>query len=206
MKNYDSEIVAETAKEAASSHWLISIALTTPLYFTGCDIPIPYGGHLYLSRGLKVTEIPQTSGFSTDAARVELDDTDRAVIAALESEDAANKEVILYFTVLNAANRAIATAEVARGAMFDWDATNQSVVFTLGSEFRFWRKKSLRLPTPNCPWVFAESTECGYAGAETWCDQSPERCAVLGNYLNFGGRKFIAAVEDQKVYWGPAGY
>jgi hypothetical protein len=201
MRNYDAALVTEIAKEAAAGHWLVSIGLATPLYYTDCDISLPYGGYLYLSRGLRVLEIQQTSGFSVDAAKLELDDTDRALITALLSEDAADKTVVLYFTVLNAASRSIATSEITRGTITSWEAPMQKVQLSLGSEFRLWKKKPLRLPTPNCPWSFL-GTECGYTGAETWCDQSPERCSILANYSNFGGRKFIAAVEDQKIYWG----
>lgn len=205
MKNWDSEYVAELAKEASAGYWLVSIGLSTSLYYTDCDIALPIGGHLYLPRGLRILKIPQPSGFSVDSAEIELDDTDRALIAALEAEDAANKEVILSYTVLNASNRPILTAEQARGTIINWDAPMQVVKLSLGSETRMWKKKPLRLPTPNCPWAFKQ-TECAYAGSESFCNQSPERCAVLGNYINFGGRKYISAVEDQKIYWGPAGY
>lgn len=207
MRNYDAQVVAEIAKEAAAVHWLVSIGLTTPLYYTDCDVSLFIGGHTYLPRGMTIQDIPQTSGFSVDAAKLELDDTDRALITVLESEDAANKEVILYVTVLNSSSRPIGTSEIMRGMILNWDAPMQKVAFNIGSEFRLWKKKPLRLPTPNCPWSFKTTGgECGYTGADTWCDQSPERCAALGNYLNFGGRKYISAVEDHKIYWGPKGY
>jgi len=76
---------------------------------------------------------------------------------------------------------------------------------TLATEFFMWKKKSLRLPTPSCPWSF-KGDECTYAGGESWCDQSPKRCAALSNYDNFGGRKFISAIEDANLWWGDKGY
>ena len=91
------------------------------------------------------------------------------------------------------------------GYITGYKLNERVATFTLSTEFMLWRKKALRLPTPSCPWSFT-GTECAYAGAETWCDQSPERCALLGNYDNFGGRKYIAAVEDQKLWWGVKGY
>ena len=205
MRNYDAALVAEIAKEVAAAHWLVSIGLTTPLYYTDCDISLLIGGHLYLSRGLKVLELPQSAGFSNDVSKIELDDTDRAIIAALLSEDAAEKIVILSFTVLDSSAKPIATSEITRGTILGWDAPMKSVQISLGSEFRLWKKKPMRLPTPNCPWSY-KGTECTYASGETWCDQSPERCATLANYSNFGGRKFIADIEDKKIYWGPKGY
>lgn len=207
MRNYDAALVAEIAKEASAGHWLFDIGLATPRYYTSCDRSLVINGHTYLSRGLRVREIPQSAGFSVDSAKIEIDDTDRALIAALLAEDAADKTVIVSFTVLNTSGTPIATSEIVRGTILSWDAPMQTVTLALGSEFRLWKKKPMRLPTPNCPWAFkVTGGECGYSGAETWCDQSPERCVTLGNYLNFGGRKFIAAVEDQKIYWGPKGY
>jgi hypothetical protein len=76
----------------------------------------------------------------------------------------------------------------------------------LSTEFFMWRKKTLRLPTPSCPWSFKGTVECGYAGAGTWCDQSPERCKALSNYDNFGGRRWIASIEDKNLWWGDKGY
>jgi len=91
------------------------------------------------------------------------------------------------------------------GFITGYKLNEKSATFDLSTEFMLWRKKALRLPTPSCPWSFT-GTECAYAGAETWCDQSPVRCAALGNYDNFGGRKWISATEDKKIWWGTKGY
>lgn len=98
----------------------------------------------------------------------------------------------------------IGTVELYNGFLSEWTLDEQRIRLKIGSEFMFWHKKSLRLPTPNCPWGF-KSVECGYAGAETLCDKSPERCVALGvgSTDNFGGRKFVSDVEDQEIYWGP---
>lgn len=95
--------------------------------------------------------------------------------------------------------------ELLRGYVTSWELTEQEATIKIGSEFMLWSKKTLRLPTPNCPWSF-KGTECAYAGAETWCDKSPERCVSLANYVNFGGRKFISDLEGKKIFWGPKGY
>jgi hypothetical protein len=91
------------------------------------------------------------------------------------------------------------------GFVTDWKLTEKSAVLNLATEFMLWRKKALRLPTPSCPWSF-EGDECGYSGGEDWCDQSVERCKALSNYDSFGGRRYIAAIEDKKLWWGMKGY
>jgi hypothetical protein len=97
------------------------------------------------------------------------------------------------------------TIEAYNGFVTQWSIDNLTAQVNIGSEFMLWSKKTLRLPTPNCPWSF-KGSECAYAGAETWCDKSPDRCSELDNYSNFGGRKFIADLEGQKIFWGPQGY
>lgn len=91
------------------------------------------------------------------------------------------------------------------GFVTSWRLTEQSAQLDLADESMLWRKKTLRLPTPSCPWSFT-GDECGYSGSETWCDQSVERCKALSNYDNFGGRRYIAAIEDVKLWWGTKGY
>jgi len=75
----------------------------------------------------------------------------------------------------------------------------------MSTEFFLWRKKALRMPSASCSWNF-KGAECTYAGGETWCDQSVERCKLLNNYDNFGGRRYIAAIEDMNLWWGDRGY
>lgn len=94
---------------------------------------------------------------------------------------------------------------VFSGFVTSYHLNERRASLELASEFMLWRKKTLRLPTASCAWSF-KGTECTYAGAETWCDQSVERCKALANYDNFGGRRYIMAVEDQKLWWGVKGY
>ena len=96
-----------------------------------------------------------------------------------------------------------APVEFFRGVITDWTMSEQRAAINLATEFMLWRKKALRLPTPSCPWSF-KGTECAYASTATWCDKSVERCKALSNYDNFGGRRYIAAIEDQKIYWAPS--
>jgi hypothetical protein len=91
------------------------------------------------------------------------------------------------------------------GFLTDWKLKEKTATFSLSTEFMLWRKKALRLPTPSCPWSF-QGDECGYSGGEDWCDQSVERCKLLSNYDSFGGRRYIAAIEDKKLWWGVKGF
>lgn len=91
------------------------------------------------------------------------------------------------------------------GYITGYKLDEQQCSIDIATEFFMWRKKALRKPTVSCPWSFT-GTECGYSGSETWCDQSVVRCKELSNYNNFGGRRYIAAIEDLNVWWGDKGY
>jgi len=69
-------------------------------------------------------------------------------------------------------------------------ARNYSVEFTLGARNplaqRFPRRMQWR---DKCAWVF-KSNQCGYSGADTFCDytlQGPDGCATHDNALRYGG-------------------
>ena len=44
--------------------------------------------------------------------------------------------------------------------------------------------------------------ECHYGGAQTWCDQTYERCKVLTNKDNFGGFRFLPYIMEKEIWWG----
>jgi phage-related protein len=202
MRTISTALQNQFAAENASGYTLIKIGLTTTYYYTDCDIDLYYDGDKYLARGFELNGIEQSPGFASDAVSLDIDNVDRTFSAVVLSEDAANAPVSVYLQVLSTANTPIGTVELYNGFLSEWNLDEQRIRIKIGSEFMFWHKKSLRLPTPNCPWGF-KSAECAYAGAETLCDKSPERCSDLGNYVNFGGRKFVSDVEEQEVYWGP---
>lgn len=68
-------------------------------------------------------------------------------------------------------------------------STNQeNVTFTLTTKFNVLNiNLPLRTYSRNyCQWVF-KGTECAYAGAETTCNKTKQRCKELANYTRFGG-------------------
>lgn len=45
---------------------------------------------------------------------------------------------------------------------------------------------------------------CRYAGAETWCDRSWDRCLALSNTINFGGKRWLPGLVGKQISWGQA--
>lgn len=202
MRTLSTVIQNEFNAEEATGFFLVKIGMASTYHYTDCDVDLYYDGDKYLARGFSVNGIEQSPGFSNDNVSVAMDNVDRTFSQIVLSEDAANAPVSLYFTLRGENSSDIGTVSLYNGFLSEWTLNEQNLKIKISSEFMFWWKKALRLPTPNCPWSF-KGTECGYAGAETLCDKSPTRCSVLGNYNNFGGRKFISDVEEQEIYWGP---
>jgi len=60
------------------------------------------------------------------------------------------------------------------------------MTFTLGAANPFNRRYPSTRLIPVCPWKF-KGPRCLYAGAETTCNKSYERCRALGNTIRFRG-------------------
>lgn len=203
MRTVSTVIDAEWNAEEATGFVLLRIAPSSTYCYTDCDIDLSYNSNTYQARGFEIRGIQQTPGFSNDSVTIELDNVDRTFSAIVLGEDCANAPASIYFQLLSSAAVPLGTLEIYNGFLSEWTITETRATFKLASEFAFWHKKALRLPTPNCPWSY-KGTECGGStvGGD-WCDKSPARCSAVGNYVNFGGRKFISDIEEKEIYWGP---
>ena len=92
--------------------------------------------------------------------------------------------------------------DIFYGVVSGWKILrDKSVELTIVNEFMLWRKKTLRIAQSSCPWPFTD-TECTYVGAQTWCDQTYARCAVLTNQDSFGGFRFLPYIMEKQIWWG----
>ncbi len=205
MRNIDPDLSLELAKEVYRELWLLDIETAVPLRFTDLDIPIYYGGNRYTPRGMKFPNIKYAAAMSVDKAEIEIGDADGVIIASFLLENVRNKTVVISHGALNAGYQIIATQEIFRGYLDEWDKLESQMNVTVTNEFIMWQKKTLRTASATCPWIFkggAANPECGYTGSETWCDRSYERCVALGNQLNFGGDRFIPSFAGKPIWWG----
>jgi hypothetical protein len=96
----------------------------------------------------------------------------------------------------------IVVEEFMRGIVGGWELSEDNkATITIQNEFILWAKKTLRVQSSSCPWVF-KGTECTYAGQETWCDQSYPRCKALENSDYFGGFRFLPSITGTEIKWG----
>lgn len=96
----------------------------------------------------------------------------------------------------------IVTQEFMRGIIDGWELIDDSTAkITITNEFVLWSKKTLRTQSASCQWEF-KGLECAYNGAETWCDQSYERCKKLGNEINYIGNRYLPRLMESELWWG----
>jgi hypothetical protein len=212
MINVDVNLALEFQKEIVTEFFLLSLMLSTPLYYSDLDFPLQWNGDKYLPRGVKYPAMNFASAMSVDRAAIQLDDVDKVIIASFLNQDVRNRPVIVRVGALNANYQVIATVEIFRGIFDSWDKTESQVSIVAVNEFVLWNKKTLRTASATCPWVFNSPAvrsaasgvgiECNYQGAQTWCDQSYDRCVTLGNDLNFGGDRFIPSLQGMTIWWG----
>jgi hypothetical protein len=118
-------------------------------------------------------------------------------------------------------NRILTTAEVAdiynngvpgyvgpgvltvfEGIIDAWTIDDRILKVTAKSEMSKWTQRPLSLHSVSCRWKDFKGTECGYAGAATWCDRTYSRCETLVNTVNFGGFRWLPSIMDKVFWWG----
>lgn len=202
MRTLNATLKTEYEKDAFSFFLMLKIGLSAALRFTDADVPLYYDGEKYEPRNFTFNDLSIAAALSVDRLTIEIDTTDGVVGAALLSEDARNREVFAYVgaNVKSSGNQIV--EEFFRGRLDSWELKgNTTAAIEAVNELIFWNKKALRIQSSTCPWEF-KGTECGYSGAETWCDQSYERCAALANADNFGGFRFLPSIAEKEIWWG----
>lgn len=182
---------------------LLEINISPALYYTTLDIPITFGGNTYTPRGFEVENIIQSSKPSVDSITLNIDNIDGALTPYLE--DMRGKTLSIKLVALDGNGEVIGGTAVIvfNGVVNSIEQTPSEVSITADDIFLFWKKKTpKRIHQATCPWTFKDANTCKYSGAETWCDQSFERCQALGNTANFGGFRFLPALKDKKIWWG----
>jgi len=201
MKSFDANITAELAKEIASTFFFVDLQFAATYRYTDCDIDMYYGGNKYSSFPFSIGNVVNSAGLSVDSLELNFSNIDLAMSSLVLGEDIAGKTCILSFFMVAADYTVIEAEELFRGMVAEWELTESKLRVKLVNEFVYWSKRTLRTCQASCRWGF-KGTECTYAGAETWCDQSYDRCQALSNTNSFGGFRFLPSLEEKKIWWG----
>lgn len=200
-RNLDADFLAEKNKQTNKPIFLYTIynydGASNDLHFAEHDDDVTYDGTTYLKFPITHDFVSQNTQGQIDSVRVRISNVSRAIQSYLEDYNWAGKkvEIKMVFSDL------LADTDAYFKDVFYIDrytANQQVAEFVLTSKFDL---LDLELPTRRytrtyCQWVF-KSTECGYAGAETECNKTFQRCKQLANSERFGG---MPAVPTRKVY------
>jgi hypothetical protein len=200
MKNYDSNLAAELAKDFLTMFFLVEGDFSTTLYLADFDIPVTFNGHVYQPSGFSFSDISLSSQNIVDSVNIAFDDVNGAMSYQALSQDIRNKTVKVAFGVM-LQNMTTYCNQLFQGFVGEWTSKEKDISTTIVNEFIFWSKRTLRNCPSSCPWVFKQ-TECAYAGGQSWCDQSYANCLALGNNLNFGGFRYLPACMETPLWWG----
>jgi len=202
MRNFGLDITEELAAEIKKIVFFIELQASTTLRYTDCDIDLYYDGDKFQHFDLSIGSVNFTADMAVDRMQINFANPGLAFSSVLLGEDVLNKPVLVSLACLDADNQIItAPIEVFRGTVTTWNLTETRAVLNVANEFALWRKKTLRQSQSSCPWPFKDD-ECGYTGAEAWCDQSYDRCAELSNTDNFGGFRFLPDIIEKEIWWG----
>ena len=231
MRDLSSFIEVALTAEESKMFWFLELQFNTYLRYTDCDIDLwnivnfinlateagdflitESGTYLIAEQGYNsnkfetmpfgVSTIKYSTGAAVDKVIIDIENVDLQMSAVFLNEDIMNKWGILWIGFFDSNNVIIdQPIEVFRGLVSTWKLSEPKASITLVNEFILWNKKTLRKHQSACRWPF-KGTECKYAGAETWCDQSYARCTVLNNTDNFGGFRWLPDLMEREIYWG----
>lgn len=178
---------------------LVECLFTTEVRRCSLDIDFYFDGDKYDAGGVELGRMASGIDFSVDRAKVTLANADRSMSAILLANNERGKTVNVYAGAIDADAQLVGSGHLYRGLMSTYDIGDDTVVLHLVSEMILWKKQSARRSGDGCPWPYG-SDECGHSGS--WCDQTYDRCASLGNTDNFGGNRFLPALQEKKIWWG----
>lgn len=193
----------------------VDCQFTTPIRRANLDVDYYLGGDKYEAGGVTVGDIASGTGSPVSRMQLVLANVDRQLSAILLSNNEQGKPVIVHLGIIDLGEPAgpdmeapgsgpgglIASVELFRGELSFYEIQDDVVTLHIVNELIRWRRKTSRRAQSSCPWPFG-GIECTYAGDETWCDQTHDRCAALGNTDNFGGNRFLPEFQEKRIWWG----
>ena len=191
MNSIPTIIVQEKNKLFTPDPWivLLEIALdaNTNLYFCSNNEDVVFCGRTYTAFPFQIDQAKQTSKGEIPTVSLRVCNVTRLIHGYLESLDGAVGPRVTV-KVVNAGHLSEDYTELDMTfSVLSTQADSEWVTFSLGSISPLRNRFPLyRFTALHCNWDF-KGFECAYAGAETDCDRTWERCQALGNTPRFGG-------------------
>ncbi len=167
------------------------------LRFAEYDSDVTYRGDVYSRFPLSHENIGENTQGEIDQVNVTLSNVSRLIQGYLEQYDLRGKKVVIRKVWANQLTDPNAYTDSIY-YIDSYTADEKDVVFTLSSKFDV---RDLELPARRfsrnyCAWKF-KSGECGYAGAESECNKTLQRCRELQNQIRFGG---FPSIPSRRIF------
>jgi len=184
--------IIEKNKLDSTGVWLLLLEL----YHSGSSVPVrlvrntanvTWAGKVYQQFPFEIGDYTETGRNERPSFTLRIGNASRAMEQYLQEYAGFIGNTVKIF-VVHSGNLANATPEVSlEMQVVGASSTPDWVEFQLGASapytMRFPQRRVMR---NHCSWRF-KGEECAYAGAETKCDKTLERCRELENTLRFGG-------------------
>ena len=167
------------------------------LYLASYDEDVVYDSATYTRFPIMHEFTGENNQGRIDQVKVRLANVSRLIQLYLEQYDFRGKKVVIRTVWANQ----LADPDAHIDDIFyidNYTADQTNVEFTLTGKFDV---LGMDLPARRyarnyCSWKF-KSSECGYAGVETECNKTQQRCKQLNNYQRFGA---FPSVPTRRIY------
>ena len=201
MKNLDTDFLIEASKLTNQPIFLYTVwdydDATNNLYFAEYRDNVVFDGITYTSFPITHEFVTENLQGKVDSIRLNVGNVSRQIQSYLEAYNWRGKKVTIRIVF---ANR-LANADEYYDTDFYIEAYaggDTSTEFVLTSKFDAMNTNLPRRVYHRnfCSWRF-KGTECQYAGVETECNKTLQRCRELNNTLRFGG---FPSVPTRRLY------
>lgn len=203
MRNPGSNFIAEKNKPANAPIFVYTLfdydGASSNLYLAEYDADVVFDGVTYQKFPITHDCISENARGEIDTVKITVSNISRLIQAYLESYDLRGKKIVI--TMVYADHLDDTTMKMEDTFYIDsYTADEEKVEFTVSSKFDVLEveipvRKYMR---NHCGWTF-KSTECAYAGAETTCNRTFQRCRELLNQVRFGG---FPSIPSQRTFTG----
>jgi lambda family phage minor tail protein L len=202
MKNLSSTFKAEKNKRENQPIILFILhdydGNNTNLYFAEYDQDVVFNGQTYLRFPIKFDTIDENVSGSVDAVRVRLGNVSRIIQAHLETYDLREKKVTVRLVWANQLADSSAYLDyIFYIDSYSTDALNAEFICTTKIDIVDKQLPGALYLRTHCTHKIFKGSECGYAGAETSCNRSMQRCKELNNFERFGG---FPSIPIRRIY------
>lgn len=205
----DQDILDELeTSEITTFHLLEYTVNTTTYYYTDCDIPINYATdgtnvNYYVCRSFTFNNVSYSNNDIVDSCSIRVDNIDSVLTSIFADNIIVEEQAVLSMIVFDDNNAVIGSQQIFNGLINDFSLDETELKMTVTSIFAKWDQTSSSKHTALCRWKKFKGIECKYAGTETVCDRTYTRCTTLINTDNFGGFRWLPAIENVAIWWGP---